>query len=426
MRHNSVPLPSVELINIESSNFSPLIEKCAVKVCYVSDEPNRNKSIITKEMAKTMAPSLRGAAIVGYFNNETQDYEGHNRELDFSEDQLVLKDVTRPYGFVDLNAKTWFQWFNDDGVEHEYLMTEAYLWTSQYPEAKRVIEKGNNQSMELDENSLRGSWTKDSKGKPQFFIINEAIISKLCILGEGVEPCFEGAGFVQAQFSFDDDFKQTMFEMMNELKEILSKGGTASVNEENIVEETVVEETPEVAFEEEAPVVEEIAVEEVVADTDSEVVDEILEEELEEDEEEIPEESETEPSEEYTELSQNYSALQADYAALQSELESLKSENAELKEFKEGIETKEKFALINSFYMLSDEDKKEVVDNVKNYSLDDIEAKLSVLCVRNKVSFSENTESNNTTFNLNSVDMNSGSELPEWIKAVKATAKNKN
>lgn len=389
MRHNSVPLPSVELINIESSNFSPLIEKCAVKVCYVSDEPNRNKSIITKEMAKTMAPSLRGAAIVGYFNNETQDYEGHNRELDFSEDRLVLKDVTRPYGFVDLNAKTWFQWFNDDGVEHEYLMTEAYLWTSQYPEAKRVIEKGNNQSMELDENSLRGSWTKDSKGKPQFFIINEAIISKLCILGEDVEPCFEGAGFVQAQFSFDDDFKQTMFEMMNELKEILSKGGTASVNEENIVEETVVEETPEVAFEEEAPVIEEIAVEEVVADTDSEVVDEILEEELEEDEEEIPEESETEPSEEYTELSQNYSALQADYAALQSELESLKSENAELKEFKEGIETKEKFALINSFYMLSDEDKKEVVDNIKNYSLDDIEAKLSVLCVRNKVSFSE-------------------------------------
>jgi len=47
--------------------------------------------------------------------------------------------------------------------------------------------------MELDENTLDAFWTKDNNGKPQFFIINEAIMSKLCILGEDVEPCFEGA-----------------------------------------------------------------------------------------------------------------------------------------------------------------------------------------------------------------------------------------
>jgi hypothetical protein len=72
-------------------------------------------------------------------------------------------------------------------------MTEGYLWTGQYPESQRVIDQGNNQSMELDEHSLNASWTKDSNGQPQFFIINEAIMSKLCILGEDVEPCFEGA-----------------------------------------------------------------------------------------------------------------------------------------------------------------------------------------------------------------------------------------
>jgi hypothetical protein len=87
----------------------------------------------------------------------------------------------------------WFQWFEDDGVPHEYLMTEGYIWTGQYPESQRVIDQGNNQSMELDEHSLNASWTKDSNGQPQFFIINEAIMSKLCILGEDVEPCFEGA-----------------------------------------------------------------------------------------------------------------------------------------------------------------------------------------------------------------------------------------
>lgn len=63
-------------------------------------------------------------------------------------------------------------------------MTEGYLWTGQYPEAQRIIDEGNNQSMELSNKFLDGSWTKDINGKPKFFIINEAIIEKLCILGE--------------------------------------------------------------------------------------------------------------------------------------------------------------------------------------------------------------------------------------------------
>jgi len=102
----------------------------------------------------------------------------------------------------------WFQWFEDDGVPHEYLLTEGIIWTGQYPESQRVLEKGNNQSMELDENTLDAFWTKDNNGKPQFFIINEAIMSKLCILGEDVEPCFEGASIGPVQFSFEDNFKK--------------------------------------------------------------------------------------------------------------------------------------------------------------------------------------------------------------------------
>jgi len=53
-------------------------------VCYVGDGPNRNKSIITKDVAKKMAPSLRGAAIVGYYNELKEDYEEHNRVIDIS------------------------------------------------------------------------------------------------------------------------------------------------------------------------------------------------------------------------------------------------------------------------------------------------------------------------------------------------------
>jgi len=85
-------------------------------------------------------------------------------------------------------------------------MTEGYLWTGQFPECQRVISNGNNQSMELDEKSLNAYWTKDINGNCEFFIINEAIISKLCILGEEVEPCFEGASIGKIEFSLGDDF----------------------------------------------------------------------------------------------------------------------------------------------------------------------------------------------------------------------------
>ena len=81
--------------------------------------------------------------------------------------------------------------------------------------------------MELDEDTLNAFWTKDNNGKPQFFIINEAIMSKLCILGEDVEPCFEGASITPVQFSFEDDYKNKLFSFMEKMQEILSnEGGT--------------------------------------------------------------------------------------------------------------------------------------------------------------------------------------------------------
>ncbi|MBO5446768.1 hypothetical protein J6A34_04610 [bacterium] len=72
------------------------------------------------------------------------------------------------------------------------MVTEGWLWTGQFPECARVITQGNNHSMELSENPkyLDAYWTKDGNGNKEFFIINEAIISKLCILGEEFEPCF--------------------------------------------------------------------------------------------------------------------------------------------------------------------------------------------------------------------------------------------
>ena len=82
--------------------------------------------------------------------------------------------------------------------------------------------------------------------------------------------------------------------------------------------------------------------------------------------------------------------------------------------------------MIDSFYMLSDEEKKDCVDNIDTYSLDEIEAKLSVICVRNKVSFDlDKPEEKNVVFNLDSVE-DKDLSLPAWVQRVQAVAKDKN
>ena len=78
-----------------------------------------------------------------------------------------------------------------------------------------------------------------------------------------------------------------------------------------------------------------------------------------------------------------------------------------------------------TFYMLSPEDKKEVIDNIDTYSLDDIEAKLSVLCMRKQISFgkSDPEEQPAPHFHLGSMS-DEEDEVPAWIKAVIAKQKN--
>ena len=555
MKHTSVKLNTpCEFINITPMN--PLISKCQIKVCYVGDEPNRNKSIITKDVAREMANSLPGSPIVGFFNETSGDFEEHNRSIDIANGTVTFRDTTRPYGFVDLNAKVWFQKFLDDGQnEHEYLMTEGYIWTGQYPEAKRIIDKGNNQSMELDEKTLDAFWTKDGNGKPQFFIINEAIVSKLCVLGEECEPCFEGSQ-IAVNFSLASDFKEQLFTMVNEVKDLLKEGGAKvftryaveigdalwsalysyiestypdgqncycsiyrveGIFEENgqkfavlqnrtsmkyyrlnfsigenegfIPSDTLIEvtksytpaEEPQFALKD----IEEFeaqyaakkkAEEDKSGKSESDNSDDDMDDDNDDPDDDPDDDSDDDDDKkkkkgkedfacggkkkkskcsldddddedeyacggkkkkkysleeipEYVELQTKYSELETKYNALVSENESLKNDNATLTEFKNQSERKEKEEMINSFYMLSDEDKKDVIENIDTYSLNDIEAKLSIICVRNKVSFDLDENKNHqdpTTYNLNGDNNDDDADTPAWIKAVLETAKNKN
>lgn len=436
-----------ELINVTSIN--PLISKCQIKVCWVGDEPNRNGSVITKETAVQMANSLPGSPIVGFFNENTNDFEEHNRIIDISGGKFQIKDTTMPYGFVDLNAQCWFQDYLDGDKIHTYLVTEGYIWTGQYPETNRILVNGNNQSMELDESSLNGHWAIDDNSGMEFFIINDAIISKLCILGEDFEPCFEGANITK--FSLEDDFNLKITNLMKEVRKL--KGGSPDM--EDIKDKAPID--PEAQELEEEEIKDpEAEVKDPVADPEVEDPEASAEDpEAEDPEEETPADPEEEkekekeapetdfaaelddalskdiyievPVEEFQNLKENYSALETQYNELQDKYSTLETSYNELVEFKATKDREAKQEMIDSFYMLSEEDKADVQTNIDKYSIDEIESKLSVICVRNKLDLSGSSENNHeeaeTTFSLVDSD-NDDESVPALVSALRKAKKN--
>ena len=462
MHQSFATIDSPEFINLQPLDINPLMSSCEIKVLYVGE--NRNRSYITKEVATEMSKTLRGAPIVGYYRQDKEDFADHGEKVTIDDQGIKFECMTVPYGFVSPDAKVWFQKFEDvddlgNTVVREYLMTTGFLWTGQFPECKGAVEgDGKPHSMELDGNSLNGEWSKNINEDMEFFIINDAVFSKLCILGEDVEPCFEGSSItapkVSSTFNLDDDFKQTLFSMMQDLKFALEGGQETMVlentektldktNESVVTEfENVSEgqsENSDVTAQTEFEKKEDEKKEETPADNkESEVPAEKKKEDEEykkcekkdyekkEEEKEAPaqtsadEKKDEEKKEEKKFSLEEYSALEEKITSLQKEYAELETKYQALVAFKNEVEEEKKDALINSFYMLSDEDKKDVVENKAQYSLEDIEAKLSVICVRKKVNFEleDNTTDVATTFNLNDAKTES---LPAWINAVKNT-----
>lgn len=417
-KHTSITMNQpCELIDIVPMN--PFISHCKIKVCYVGDTPNRNGSVITKEVARQLANSLPGSPIVGFYNDKTGDFEEHNRRFEISGNKLEIEDTTRPYGFVDINAKAWFEDYLDDGTPHTYLVTEGWIWTGVYPESQRVIEKGNNQSMELDTETLDGFWASTDNHKTEFFIINGAIMKKLCILGEDFEPCFEGANITK--FSLNDDFNLKIYNLMKEVREL--KGGNCFVEnvetpvvEEVVTEEPVVEEVSTEFAAVEEPVVEEPAVEEEPVAEEENI-------------EEIQDNSVQFSLDDFHNLQQDYADLETRYNELQNQYDTMQSEYAVLVAFKQAKDREEKQAMIDSFTMLSDSDKEDVNNHIDEYSVSQIEEKLSVICVRNKLNLSESTEhaEAGTTFSLDDIDvMSEPDNAPAWISLLRQTKHNEN
>lgn len=352
---------------------------------------NRNGSYITDAVAEQLiASAIRGnVPVIGFFDPQSQSWASHTGPT-----------LANAYGYIE-SFVGWEPFTDTDGVTRDYAVFTVILFTNYFEEAQKIL--GQNQSMELDINTITGDWA-DIDGT-EYYVFKTAEMLGFCIIGDH-EPCFS----VSAFFSKNDDTYNTQYDkfssLLSDLKaqveeaQNIQKGGEQPMNEfenQEVVEETVVEETPvvEEAQTEEPAVEFEEQVEEV------ETVEETTEEPEGPSEYDLLQERFDALQASYNELEQRFNAAQAEFEATQNnlnaEIETLRTQNNELQTSLEAFEAQRveaennhKYELIEKYEnILTEEEIGPIKEMVKDFSYDELESKLAITFANKKITGAE-------------------------------------
>ena len=227
------------------------------RIFYMGSNPNR--SIIEGEAAYKLAASIPGTPIIGLYNYDTEDFEGHG-------------DGQSAFGFVPLEPNpTWVK-IDENGKEREYLEVDVVVWDGRFEEAKNILSDNKSLSMELNPATLKGTMVR--RGEHMYYNITNAEFAGITVLGEDVEPCFKDAGFLNAYSHMVSEYAK----YMNNMQENEEGGINHMENIDEVKVDEVVE--PEVNTEETETevVVDEVAEAEVEAEEESATDVEVVEE----------------------------------------------------------------------------------------------------------------------------------------------------
>lgn len=229
--------------------------------------PNPNRSIIEGEVAYKLAATIPGTPIIGLYNYDTEDFEGHG-------------EGQSAFGFVPLEPNpTWVK-IDEDGKEREYLEVDVVVWDGRFEEAKNILSEQKSLSMELNPATLKGTIIR--MGEHSYYKITNAEFAGITVLGDEVEPCFRDAGFLTAYSNMVSAYANYIANIQKN-----EEGGISQMeNIDEVKVDEVVE--PEVTIE---TVVEEETTEETVS------TEEVIDTPVLENETEVAEEVEVESAE---------------------------------------------------------------------------------------------------------------------------------
>lgn len=176
--------------------FTQTMSKARLRLFYKG--VNRNGSYIDDQFAEKLLSTLSYAPIKGIYDEQNGDYLDHGKS----------NDEGRIYGVVPEQPNvSWESFLDEDGVERTYATCDVLLYTAMYKEANEIV--GKSQSMELFRPSIKGEWVI-VEGK-KVFHFTDAVFFGLQVLGDNVEPCFEGAAFFTAY--------KNLLQMFEEIKD---------------------------------------------------------------------------------------------------------------------------------------------------------------------------------------------------------------
>lgn len=381
-----------------------------LKVRVFTKYGNRNGSYITDKVAEQLINSAtRGTTpVVGFFDPETQSWASHSGPT-----------LANAYGYVE-SFLGWEPFEDTDGVIREYAVFSIILFTKYFEEANKVF--GQNQSMELDPDSIDGSWTRIDN--VEYFVYTNASMLGFCIIGEH-EPCFSVSSF----FAKNDDtytsqhekFSSLLFDLKAQVEEAEKNNGGGEQPMNEFENQEVVEQVEETQVEN--PQVEEtpdsFQAEETVETEETTVTEEQTESA--ENEDETVEESANEEPSEFETLQQQFNDLQNSYSELQSNYENAQSRITELEQFQTNANTEienlraqneqlqtsllsyqaqaveaennRKNELVEKYEkVMSEEEISPIKEVAKDFSYDELESKLAITFANSKIAGSEEKE----------------------------------
>lgn len=175
----------------ELNKYNEVLSKARCRIFYKYE--NRNGTYITDEFAEKLISSLPYVPVKGIYSDE--DYTDHG----------VRRDQGRIYGIVPENPNVaWEEFTDDDGITRTYACTDVLIFTAIYEEANDII--GKSQSMELYPPSLK--YHEAIVHNKRYIVFDDGCFLGLQVLGDKVEPCFEGASFYTLQSTIEYTINQ--------------------------------------------------------------------------------------------------------------------------------------------------------------------------------------------------------------------------
>lgn len=378
------------------SDSNPNIGRLKVRV--FTKYGNRNGSYITEAVANQLIESATQGTtpVVGFFDPATNSWASHSGPT-----------LANAYGYVE-NFLGWEPFEDSDGISREYAVFSVILFTDYYDEANKIM--GQNQSMELDPESITGDWTLIEN--QEYYVYKTAKMLGFCVIGEH-EPCFSVSSF----FSKNDDIYNSQYEKFSSLlfdlkaqveeAEKNNEGGEQPMNEfenqevVNPAENDNQVENPQMT--EETPATfEETETEEVVEEVVEQAETEVEAEENAQEEEVVEEPSEFDLlQQQFNDLQNSYNELQSNYEVAQTriaeleefqtnantEIETLKTQNQNLQSSLQSYEdlaakaeNDRKEQLVEKYEkVLKEEEIKPIKDTINDFSYDELESKLAII-----------------------------------------------